>query len=129
MTNLELRVFRLEKEIVDFKNLIVALQNQVGKLAQDAWMAQQGGGGGGGGAAPLFCITTGALAASGTIGSGTPTHITGQTIYRISGGAFVSVTTSGDLYNGHANAVPSGSATMVESNADGTYSIIAVASP
>lgn len=83
---------------------------------------------GGGGANPLYCILSSGLAASGTIGSGTPAGpLTSQTVFSITSGAFVSVSTSASLWNGLPNSIPSGAKVIVLANADGTYSVIQVA--
>jgi len=127
MTNLENRVFRLEVELRAVHQAIRDLQVLVGKLKQDQFAGGLGFGGGGGGNNPLFCVLSGALAASGAIPAGSPTHITGQTVYKIASGAFSSVSSAADVYNGLPNAISSGAKVIVMLNADGTYSVIAVA--
>ncbi len=128
MTNNEARIKRLEDELRQAKQLIRDLQIDVGKLKQDAWAASPLGSGGGSGSAPLFCILSSGISASGTIGSGSPAGpLASQTVYSIQSGAFTSISSSADVYNGLPNAISSGAECIVEANADGSYSVIAVA--
>ena len=129
MTNLENRVWRLEIELRQAQQLVRELQVALGAVKQNQFAGSPGyGGGGGGGGNPLFCVLSGALAASGTIGTGTPGGpLTGQTVYSISGGAYASVSTTASVLNGLPNAIASGAKCIVEANGDGSYSAIAVA--
>lgn len=76
---------------------------------------------------PLFCVLSGAIAASGTVGSGTPGGpLTGQTIYLIANGTYVMVSDDADIWNGLPTALSSGAKCIVLPNGDGTYSPIAI---
>jgi hypothetical protein len=116
---------RLEYWIRQIQDLIPQLR-AAAQTARNAFQQYQIPSSGGGGN-PLYCVTTGSIAASGAIPAGSPTHITGQSVYSISAGAFTLVSAAADLYNGMPNAVGSGAKCIVIANADGTYSVIQVA--
>jgi hypothetical protein len=115
---------RLESLVRQIQDLIPQLR-AAAQTARNAFQQYQPGSGGGG--SPLYCIVSGGLAASGTIGSGSPTSLASQSVYSITGGAFVLVSSSATVYNGLPDAISSSASCILLANADGTYSIIAVA--
>jgi hypothetical protein len=127
MTNLELRVLRLEGELREANNAITQLQTQLGQIAQNQYAAGQPTYASTGTFNILFCILGGSLALSGAPPSGTPTKLTNQTVYAITGGAFSSISTTATVYNGMPDAIASGAAVILAGNPDGTYSVVAVA--
>jgi hypothetical protein len=128
MTNSESRIYRLEQALRLAEQQIRDLQVLVGQLQQNQLGSIIGTGGGGSAGIPLFCVLSGGIAASGTIGSGSPGGpLASQTVYSIISGAYTSVSSSASIYNGLPNALSTGAKCIVEANGDNTYSVIAVA--
>jgi len=124
MTNSEARITRLEAELKALDQELAAVKQQLGQVAQNQYAATGGGTGSGGDSGPMQCTLSGAIAASGGSPGG---PLTNQTVSKISGGAFSIVNTAASVYNPLPNAIASGKVCLVEQNADGTFSIIAVA--
>jgi hypothetical protein len=125
-TLLEERVFRLETLVQAIQQQILAIQTQLGTLAQIQWAASAPAGGGGGGSGNFLacCPTAGIAASGGCAGTGAPGGpLTGQTIYQVNGGAWASLTTNGTVYNGMeaSGGIVAGKTLVVQPNPDGTY--------
>jgi len=107
---------RFERLLLDFQ----ALQAQVANLATQIAGLQQGGGGGGqsGGGGQVFIVSapTAGIAAGGSLGS--------QTIYIVSAGALVQISTTATVYNEMAAATVAAKPLVCGLNNDGTYTAI-----
>lgn len=125
-TNDAQRIFKLEQALRMMQQQIQAIQTTLGQLAQNQFGITNFGSGGGGNEFPLFCTPTGGIAgATGPPASGAPGGpLTGQTVYSINAGAFVSVSTNVDVYNGMESAVVVTNTLLVLQNADGTYTAV-----
>jgi hypothetical protein len=100
---------------------------RVKRLEQLAWTLGAGGGGGGGGTSVYFsALSTSLGPASGLPPSGVPNVLSGQTVYLITGGAYSSVTTAGDIVNASPTGTLAASPklTFLAPNGDGSYSAI-----
>jgi hypothetical protein len=125
MTNDSQRIFKLEGLIARMGQQILSLQIAVGQLRQNAVSSAGNSGfqGGGGGGSTLFCQPTAAIAAAtGITTPGGP--LTGQTVWGISGGSFVSVSTTAVIYNPMDDPTVATNNLVVSLNADGTYSAV-----
>lgn len=111
------------------ENLYRRLQDMLAQLngtrqqLRGAYQQAPGGGPGGGGGTIYLCVPTANIGvASGLPPSGTPTALTGQAIYSISGGAYGQVTANGTVYNASpTKPVTSGILTFLGANPDGSY--------
>jgi hypothetical protein len=129
MSFLEDRVGPLEARFEGLARLVQDLIPQIRAAAQTARNAygQYQPTGSSGGGFPVFCVLTSTLAASGVVGSGTPSSVSSQTVQKISGGAWVSVSTGATIYNGSTNSIASGKTAICIANDDGSYSAVGVA--
>ncbi len=127
MTNLEMRVYRLEQLMLGIQQQLAALQIALGTLAQNQYAGASQGFGGGSSTQALLCYPSGTIAAaSGPPASGTPGGpLSGQDIYQITGGAFTPFATGADVYNGMGSAVDASKVLIVEANSDGTFTGVA----
>jgi hypothetical protein len=116
---------RLEYWIRQIQDLIPQLRSAA-QTARNAFQQYQPGTSTGSGI-PLFCVLTSTLNASPAVGSGSPSSVSSQSVYKISAGAWVLVSSSATVYNGTTNSVASGKTAICEPNDDGTYSAIGVA--
>jgi hypothetical protein len=83
---------------------------------------QQGASQGGGGSPIYFGCTLSAALAHGS-------NVTGQTVWKLSGGSRANVTTNGKVYNdgpATANDIASGKQVILAANDDGTWTVIGV---
>jgi hypothetical protein len=127
MTNLELRVFRLETRLAALERILDALATQLGTIAQNQWTGTTPGSGVGGAASNfLVCSPTGSLpAASGNPGTGVPGGpLAAQNVYRVNAGAWSLLTSTASIYNPMTSATVASKGLVVLPNADGTYSAV-----
>ena len=126
MSWLESRLQSAEARIEKIYRDLLALQQAVKAAAQTATAAfQQYPDGGTGAGQPYFFGPTGGLAAaSGVPASGTPTSLSDQSLYVISGGDFVLATNTATVYNGMTSALVATNTAIALANADGTFSAI-----
>jgi hypothetical protein len=115
MTNAEQRIIRLEQLLQFQADAINRLQGDVANLKQQVRVSQAGGYGGGGGGGGIFWIGPVAIAANG--------NVTNQTVYMLSGGSTLTISTTATVYNVMAVATVStaGKNIIVAPNGDGTY--------
>ena len=98
---------RVEKQPYDFRNPVRTPRTAGGSTVGVFW-----------------CQLTGTIsAASGTWGSLTLGELTGQTVYRVSGGAQVKVSTNATIYNSWPTSFAASKTTSLQANGDGTYSL------
>lgn len=122
---LESRIRMAEQRLEYLYRLLQDLIAQVRALQQGLMAAQQQGSMPTSGGVPCWFIpASGMAAASGNAPSGTPTSLTNQTVYRLSGGSWQTVTSSATVYNPIPSALASGKMAAILKNVDGTYSAI-----
>lgn len=124
MNNLELRVYRLELALQQLQAALDALTARVGQLEANQYANTSPGIGGGGGSSQyLVCCPDDTIdGATGCPPTGVPGGpLTGQEIFKVNGGAWVSFATNIDIYNGMTNPVAMSKALVVMPNADGSY--------
>jgi hypothetical protein len=122
MDNHGQRLLRLEDEIKALAQQVAQLFRRVAALEQQMRSAGGGTGAGGGGGPAYFGATLSGILAAGSPG----TALTGQNVWKISGGARVPVTSIGVLYNDTPNAIASGKQVLLVPNEDGTWTAIGV---
>lgn len=124
---IESRLHALERRVEDLYRRLLDLINQLNGVRQglaNAFAATAPDSGSGGSGGYYGCITSADLPA-GT--GGTPTSITGQTVWQISSGARSNVSGTKTVYNDTGADVPSGSQVLLATNPDNTYTVISVA--
>jgi hypothetical protein len=125
---LEQRLYESEKAIRKLQDQVAQLTQRVGALEQNQFASQGAGGGiSGAGQSCFFYAGTSVIpAATGLPGVGTPGGpVTGQTVYLISGGGFVSFSTNASIYNGLMSPTVTGKGHVLNQNPDGTFSVVA----
>jgi hypothetical protein len=124
VNSLEARLYQLEIIVRSVQDQLRQLTQRLGAVEQQQFAgANAGNMGGGGGGSILFCQPTAAIAAA--TGIATPGGpLTGQTVWSINGGSFVSVSTTASIYNPMDDATVPTNNLAVSLNADGTYSAV-----
>lgn len=128
ISDLEYRIVQLELALQKIGYTLSGLQAAIDALNQaQRGNSFPGGTGGGGGGGAFFATLTGAIGPGGPLATGSPASLPGQTVYRISGSAFVVVAPSATLVNGLPNGVTAGRTCILLQNSDGNFVIIGVA--
>jgi len=119
LRSLEQRVERIDRDMRTLEEKVKAALQGVRGTYQQPTTSTSGGGG------VFFCAPGSSIAAaSGVPGTGTPSSISGVSIYQISGGVYSLVTASGSVFNPMLAATTAGHVLAVSLNSDGTYSAI-----
>lgn len=119
------RLFQVEERIGQFIRDLQDLLNRLVRLEQNPWLQQGPASGGSSGTSVYVCVPgTAIAAATGAPGSGSPSSITNQTVYLISGGSYSTVSTTATIYNAYLGSVVSGKVCTLGPNGDGTYTVL-----
>lgn len=124
MNNLDMRVVRLESLVTQLQAQLATFAAVLGQLAQNQQLGTMPPSASGS-ANVFFFIPGTAMSGTGVAPpSGMPSSLTGQTVYQISSGSFITATTNGTVYCAMPSGVASGFVTVLLPNGDGTYSAI-----